>query len=476
MKKCMTLKSKISVSVVLLILQVFCPAVAQAGAETSPSGQAVLKGGCAKVNITPPLGIPLIGSYGKPSDDVLDELYAKALVLNDGSTTIAIVSVDLLYTPLEEITNPIRKIIKDKIGIPEQNVFICATHTHSGPEVFTRSKLRPEQKVPQSEIDQSYLQTLIRKTASSVMIAYKNMQESSRKAGSQVKIGAAKGQIPEILYNRRPKLADGSVKMAFTLGPEVTATKKIETDAEGNVKVTFTLPDEEAELDFGPIDPEVCVLRVEDMNGGIVCSIINFGCHPVCIYPYLSTTISADYPAYTTQVVEQIEGGICLFALGLAGNTVPIQRGVKPREQIGKALGGEALRRLQLVSTVCDVTLNAFKKEIRFPVKTNSSSDKPGDVDETNYITTEIQILRLGDIYLLGLPGEILVEVGLEIKRRAGLEKLFVISLSNDAIGYVCHSRAYEEGGYEPVSGTNLAKGAGEIMIKEALDLINQAK
>ncbi|MFZ2148020.1 MAG: hypothetical protein WAV28_12430 [Sedimentisphaerales bacterium] len=496
MRKYIALRSIMLVSVVLLIVHIFCPATAQAGAETSPAGQAMLKGGCAKVNITPPLGIPLIGSAGKPSDDIIDELYAKALVLNDGRTTIAIVSVDLLYSPLEEITNPIREIIKEKIGIPEQNVLICATHTHSGPEVFTRSKLRPEQKVPPSEIDQSYLQTLIRKTASSVMIAYKNMQESSRKAGStsrkagsQVKIGAAKGQIPEIVYNRRPKLADGSVRMAFTLPPEVTATKKIETDAKGNVKVTFTLPDEEAELDFGPIDPEVCVLRVEDMNGEIVGSLVNFGCHPVCIYPYLSTTISADYPAYTTGVVEQIEGGVCLFALGLAGNTVPIQRGVKPRQQIGKALGGESLRRLQLVSTVGDVTLNALKKEIRFPTKTASSSNKSPapaspdasrgggkDVDEKNYITTEIQVLRLGDIYILGLPGEILVEVGLEIKRRAGVEKLFVISLSNDTIGYVCHSQAYEEGGYEPVSGTNLAKGAGEIMIREALDLINQTK
>jgi len=187
MRRYNVLRSIVSVLVVLLIVQVFCPAAAQAGAETSPAGQAMLKGGCAKVNITPPLGIPLIGSYGKPSDDVLDELHAKALVLNDGSTTIAIVSVDLLYVPLEEITNPIRKIIKDKIGIPEQNVFICATHTHSGPEVFTRSKIRPEKEVPASEIDQFYLQTLIRKTASSVMLAYKNMQDSSRKAGAQVK-------------------------------------------------------------------------------------------------------------------------------------------------------------------------------------------------------------------------------------------------------------------------------------------------
>jgi len=467
MRRYITLRLTLLVSFVLLSSHILCLAVPAASLSRSKTA-GTLRAGCSKVNITPPLGIPLIGSYGKPSDDVLDELYAKALVLNDGRSTIAIISADLLYVPLEEITNPVRKIIKEKIGIPGRNVLICATHTHSGPEVFTRTKLRPGKEIPASEIDQFYLQTLIRKMAGAVLIAHKNMRE--------VKIGAAKGVLPEIIYNRRPRKADGSVEMAFTLPREITATKKIETDTDGSVKVTFTLPDEEAELDFGPIDPEVCMLRVEDMDGGIVGSLVNFGCHPVCIYPYLSTTISADYPVYTTKVVEQMEGGICLFALGLAGNTVPIQRGVKPREQIGKALGGEALRRLQFVTTVGDVTLNALKKEIRFPIKTNSSSDKPGDVDETNYITTEIQVLRLDDIYILGLPGEILVEVGLEIKRRAGVEKFFIISICNDSIGYVCHSRAYEEGGYEPVSGTNLAKGAGEIMVREALDIINQIK
>ena len=63
MRKHITIKYILLICVILLSIHVFCPA-----------GQAVLKGGCSKVNITPPLGIPLIGSYGKPSDDVLDEL------------------------------------------------------------------------------------------------------------------------------------------------------------------------------------------------------------------------------------------------------------------------------------------------------------------------------------------------------------------------------------------------------------------
>ena len=113
MRRYHTVRLTLSACVILLFSHVFCPA-----------GEGVLKGGCAKVNITPPGGIELIGSKGKPSDDVLDELYAKSLVLNDGNTTVAIVSADLLYTPLEEITNPVRAIVKEKIGVGEENILV----------------------------------------------------------------------------------------------------------------------------------------------------------------------------------------------------------------------------------------------------------------------------------------------------------------------------------------------------------------
>jgi len=447
---------KISVLVVLLIFLIFCPYT-----------WAELKGGCAKVNITPPVGIPLIGSYGKPSDNVLDELYARALVLDNETNAVAIVSCDLLYTPLEEIAGPARKIITEKTGIPEQNILICATHTHSGPEVFTKSKFMTAGEAPPPPIDRSYLDTLVKEIAGSAMIAYKDMR--------QVKIGAVKGQAPEIVYNRRPKNKDGLVKMAFTLPPEVRVTRTIVVEPGGDVRTTFILPDNKTEWKFGPVDPEVCVLRVENMDGDILASLVNFGCHPVTIYPHLSTAISADYPAYVASVVEEAEGGLCLFTLGLAGDAVPFDRGVIPRRQLGRAVGGEAVRRLQLVTTTGDVTLKALKKEVVFPAKKppspNSNADKTPE-----HVTSEIQVLRLGDIYIVGLPGEVLVEVGLAIKKRAGLEYLFIATLSNDAIGYVCHGAAYDEGGYEPDTATNLAKGAGEIMVEQALELISEIR
>ncbi len=452
MRRYVALRSIMSVSVVLLILHVFCPAC-----------PAALKGGCAKVNITPPLGIPLIGSYGKPSDDILDDLYAKALVLDDGATTVAIVSADLLYTPLEEITDPVRKIVAEKIGIAGRNILVCGTHTHSGPEVFSKSKLRPDKTIDVSTIDRSYLETLVNKIAGSVLLAHKNMQP--------IKIGAAKGELPEIVFNRRPIDKNGLAKVTFSLPPGIGATRKIVADADGSMRVTFDIPDGEGKLRFGPVDPEVCVLRAEDANGVIIASLVNFGCHPVSIYPSMPTSVSADYPGHVTRVVEQAEGGLCLFTLGLAGNAVPFERGVEPCRKLGTALGGEAIRRLQFLSTTDNVTLKAVKRKVVFPTKKAPSADAGGEP-----VTTEIQALKLGNIFVLGLPGEILIEVGLEIKNRAGLENLFIVTICNDSIGYVCHSRAYDEGGYEPVSGTNLAKGAGEIMVKEALDLLKQLK
>ncbi|MHC4203880.1 MAG: hypothetical protein ACYSTT_04470, partial [Planctomycetota bacterium] len=396
MKRNVVLKSTMLVLTVILTNFFFCSIA-----------HAVLKGGCAKVNITPPLGIPLIGSKGQPSDDVLDELYAKGLALSDGEQTLVIISADLLYTPLEEITGPVRRIVQEETGIPEQNILVCATHTHSGPEVFTRSKFAKSGDESSPGIDRSYLDTLVKKVAGSALMAHREMQH--------VKIGAAKGQAPEIVYNRRPKNNEGLVKMAFTLPPEVRATRKVVVDPGGQVRTTFVLPDDKAEWRFGPIDPEVCVLRVVNMAGDILASLVNFGCHPVCIYPHLSTSISADYPAFVTGVVEQAEGGLCLFALGLAGDAVPFDRGITQCRQIGRAIGGEALRRLQFVKTKDDITLCCLKKEIVFPAKKSGAVQTGGEEKVPEPVISEIQVLRIGDIYILGLPGEVLVEVGLEI-------------------------------------------------------------
>ncbi len=430
--------------------------------------QAGLRGGCAKIDITPPLGILLIGSKGQPSDAIRDPLFAKAMVLSDGTTTVAIVSADLLYTPLEDITSPVRALIGEKTGIPAQNIMVCATHTHSGPEVFTRSKVPDEGRMPAEQIDRSYLQILVRKMADAAVLAHRNMQD--------VRIGAAMGALPEVLFNRRFIMNDGKAQMAFTVPEAIAATRKVEHGADGRTKAVFTFPSDQAPREFGPIDPTVLALRMEDTDGRLVGALIGFGCHPVSIYPHLSTTISADYPAHATRVVEQVEGGTGLFLLGLAGNTVPLRRNAGPCEQMGKALGGEALKRLQTIAATDGVSLQAATREVTLALRPPASSEGSDANTKPDRVTTEVQVLRLGDTYLVGLPGEILVEVGLSIKDKAGLDNLFIVTLANDAIGYVCHRQAYQQGGYEPVGGSDLAEGAGEILAEQALSLLAEMR
>jgi len=436
----------------------------------SATARASLKGGCAKVNITPPVGVWLsgYGSRDKPSDDIFDDLYAKALVLDNGSNAVAIISVDLLWIP-PQITRQVRAIVTDKTGLPGQNVLISSTHTHFGPRIFSRMKLGPE--AADNKVDADYVRTLVKKMANSVFVAHKNMQD--------VKLGVARGRLPEIVYNRRTRLADGTVKMSFSFPDEVIATRRIKESSDGSTRVTFTLPSDQPQLTFGPIDPEAWILRVEDSEGQIVGSLVNFACHAVSGSGYEDWfySISTDFPGETTRIVEQAEGGICLFTPGTCGNIVPLKRGKEARFQIGRAIAGEAIRRLQFLPTTDDVEIEAMTAEVTMPLKQDLSPDRIMDAGEDKeHLTTEFQILKLGDIYILGLPGEVLVEIGLQIKRKAGLQKLLIIALANDPIGYVCPGKAYDEGGYESGTGTNLAKGAGEIMVRQALELIGRIR
>jgi len=81
----------------------------------------------------------------------------------------------------------------------------------------------------------------------------------------------------------------------------------------------------------------------------------------------------------------------------------------------------------------------------------------------------------VGDLALVGLPGEIFVELGLAIKERSPFRLPILCELCNDSIGYVPTAKAYTEGGYEATS-TPLAEGTGERLVEAALNLLQEAK
>lgn len=432
--------------------------------------RAALMAGCARVNITPPVGVWLSG-YGartKPSDNVEDELFAKALVLSDANETLALVTTDLLWVP-QGLTDEIRAIVTEKTSIPAQNVLVCASHTHFGPKVYSETALGPD--TADNSVDQAYVKTLVRTTANAVFLAHRNMQAA--------RIGAACGEAPEIVYNRRPVRPDGLVTTTFHLSEEIAATRQVVRDDDGRVRATFTYPDSQPQPTFGAVDPDVWVLRVDTTEGALMASVVNFACHAVSgsTYPDWFYSISAEYPGVMMTAVEKVEGGLCLFTSGTAGDIVPLKRGREPRFQIGRALAGEVIKTLQFLPTTDTVILSGKRTRIELPLKEDLPPDAILNANEDKTtLTAEIQVLRIGDVYLLGLPGEVLVEVGLEIKKRSPVEKLLIVTLANDSIGYVCHRQAYDQGGYESGPGANLAPGAAEILIEHALELIDRAR
>ena len=102
----------------------------------APTSAAELRLGTAAVKITPPDGTPIAGpAVARDSEGVLDDVYAKAAVLDDGKTKIALVVCDLSGVPVGIVFES-RRIIAEKTGIPADHVMISATHTHTGPSPF----------------------------------------------------------------------------------------------------------------------------------------------------------------------------------------------------------------------------------------------------------------------------------------------------------------------------------------------------
>ena len=86
-------------------------------------------------------------------------------------------------------------------------------------------------------------------------------------------------------------------------------------------------------------------------------------------------------------------------------------------------------------------------------------------------IPVEISAIAVGDVALVGLPGEIFVQLGMAIKERSPFEHTYLVELCNDSIGYVPTEVAYGEGGYE-ATNTRLQPGTGEQFVETALEVL----
>ncbi|NQS88750.1 hypothetical protein HQ584_03035, partial [Patescibacteria group bacterium] len=281
--------------------------------------------------------------------------------------------------------------------------------------------------------------------------------------------------------------------------------------------------------DGKPIDPEVGVIRVDDIEDNLMAVLINYTCHAVVLGPD-NLLISADYPGYTMRMIERIKGEdvVAMFTNGAqgdinTGHSADISgiggyisgRTFKRAEKLGNILGEEVLKVLEQIKVSPEIHLDVKGKLVELPLrdlpslreaerelkrKTSAidnlkekSSEKltrakiekfyaevtlslVKEVESLGLERTmgaEIQVMRFNDAVLVAIPGELFVEIGLDIKRKSKFKNTFIVGLANGEIGYIPTGQAFMEGGYESIS-TKFAKEAGKSIRDAALELIER--
>lgn len=179
-------------------IPLFFPAICliafmQTSQAAAPSG---LRAGAAASNITPPIGLKIIGSFAPaPSTHVHDELHARCLVLDDGQTKLALVVCDLLGLQ-RNVSLEARRLIEESTGIPPSHVMISATHTHSA-----ASALGADWYDGDAPLDE-YQGFVARRIADGVRRAVNQLRPA--------RIGFGTVEAPEYPKNRRWFMREGS--------------------------------------------------------------------------------------------------------------------------------------------------------------------------------------------------------------------------------------------------------------------------
>jgi len=416
-----------------------------------------LRAGVSKRCVTPPLFVPYLTSSANgtnaPFTGIHDDLFARALVLDDGHQSLAILSVDSIGFDNSilghgrNFTNEWRTKVARHTGLKPANMMLAATHTHSAPETIG---LTPIQKIPGvAEWLEIYLQTL----AETAVDAWKNRVP--------VRAFSAAKTVPGIERYRRIVLKNGTLSVHGNLPPP------------DQVQMPWQL------------DETLTAICFERETGGLHTALLNYTAHPVI--SMLLPQVSADYPgAATAHVEQQFPNAVCLFTNGAAGNinTVKVSTNFDDVAAIGHKLGSAAVEAIQ--QSLAGQPFKAAEMKVRSdrielppracPSVTDAEkAGSPTALSREGTVTRlalklaegpprgEIQAMRLGPLRWISFPGEPFVETGLALKQ-AGAD--FVIGYASGYLGYFPIRRAYAEGGYEVMQGawSRVAPGTAEYL------------
>jgi len=444
-----------------------------------------LKVGFSRANINPPMGIAIRGYY-KPrfAEAILDDLQVNAIAIQSGEVKTLLITVD--HCGIEQVLSAaFRKAASEAAGVPEENIIIHATHSHTAAELMINSE---------NELTKEYTTFVERRIADVAKFAVEDLKDA--------KMGFGKGTAPNVAFIRRYVMKDGSIKT----NPGVNNPDIVRP--------------------VGDIDDSVNVLRF-DREGAETVVFVNFANHPDVVG---GCKISADWPGLLRADVEKIlDNTKCIFFNGAQGdinhvNVHPkagdlnnmfmdfddVSRGYNHAEYIARVVTGGVLQAYDKVNYV-DVDAICSKQKV---VNVPSNRPDPKDIPEAHRIndlhnagkdselpyegmmlTTvvaeaarmvrlengpdafdmRLSAMAIGPVAIIGIPGEPFSGVGKGLKATEGFEMILPCCLSNGAQGYFPMQDSYDEGGYEARS-SRFKAGVAEFIIDEGQKLLKSIK
>lgn len=402
---------------------------------SAADGELEWKAGVATVTITPaePMWMAGYASRKKPSDGVLSELHAKALVIEDAAGTRAvIITTDLISIP-RPLRQYVAKAAQTQFGLNPAGLLLNCSHTHCGPvvrddlEMSVMYPLDPEQR----QQVESYFKVLRDKLVGVIGLALEDLRPATL-TYSHARCSVA--------MNRRLPTKDGYQNSPY--------------------------PD-------GPVDHDVPVLRVESPDGKLRAIAFGYACHNTTT---AVQQFNADYAGFAQTELEKAHpGATALFVMGCGGDQNPYPRGqIDWAMTHGKTLATAVEAALLPQPKRLHGPLRFELEEIDLPFESITRQELEAlrgskdvydqrraaallaELDNQGQVRASypypVQVLRFGDdLTMVTLGGEVVIDYALRLKRELGSTGIpvWVAGYSNDVMAYIPSERVLTEGGYE---------------------------
>ena len=420
--------------------------------------------GSAKIKITPETPIYLSGyaSRNQPFTSVKQDLWAKALVLEDESGKRAVIITTDLVGVYNQASPAIYAGITERTGIERPDILLTWSHTHSGPRLTVGESPGRDASEEDTKNSIAYTKHLQERLIHLVELATRSLQP--------VELSWGAGFAPFVM-NRRQRTSEG-----IRLNPNPS----------------------------GHVDRSLPCLKVEASDGKLMAVLFQVACHNTTLGSK-NYAVCGDYSGFAQSKIENMYPGTkAMFMTGCAGNANPYPRGtMELAQKHGQTVADEVHRLLESDFNPVKGPLTTVLDNARLslqPVKPVGELEdimangpswlktcagtmlevlKRGDPLPT-YYDAPVSVWQFGnDLTLVAMSGEVVSGYVLRTQTAIGHQKLWVAAYCHDYFGYLPTAQILRDGGYETRGLFNgmgfFAEQAEEDMVKTVTRLAKEA-